>query len=190
MEIILNLRLHLTTNQAIFHNVIVALDKILHTIVIAIIMIVAFSGGFLIAGKTPQNLLNSASKNGNSFFDNQNASLTGKITKINNGTMTVQNKKGASQSFPVSDTIIINKIDEKTGLPTSPSKDINTLELNKEVVISLISQNGEFKIMSINYLPNASNFTNIPQPKQSSPLPSTQPKATTSAQPSNRSPQP
>lgn len=100
-----------------------------------------------------------------SFFESQNAFLTGTITKVSGEKVTVKNQKGMSKEFLVSQKAII-------GLPPTPGvpgqiADLTKIKTNAESVIYFSAVNNQFEITSIQPIITISN---------------SQPAATTSSQ--------
>jgi hypothetical protein len=88
----------------------------------------------------------------NSLFANQEATIRGKITQRDNNTLIVKSDSGQSGKVKVSDQVIINRFDERAR-PATPSSDLRSIELNKDVTLLLNFVNGEYVVSTITYFP-------------------------------------
>lgn len=86
------------------------------------------------------------------LFDNQTASITGSITSISDKTLTIVTSNNQTDQFVASDKLVVLTLDAK---PTtaSPGADIKSIELNKLASIQLQIEDGEYKVVTIAYLP-------------------------------------
>lgn len=132
---------------------------------ISLVLILAALGIGFLAGQRYANMAGSTKapkEASNSLFVNQEATIRGKITQRDNNTLTVQADNGQSGKVKVSDQVIINRFDERA-IPASPSADIRTVELNKDVTLLLSFINGEYLVNTITYFP--------PLPPRRAPVP-------------------
>ena len=83
----------------------------------------------------------------NSLFSSQTAAFRGEITKVDGKNLSVKSlNSNATGNITVSDRVIIIKAGK-----TGTSADLSSLELNKEVLISLEMKNGNYDAISIQY---------------------------------------
>lgn len=85
---------------------------------------------------------------GDTFFDTQNASLSGKVTKVDGSTITIENKNGVSRQFTAAKFLTVPVVTSSGNLST-PSADLKTLETGKEYTIFLTVQNGGFEVINL-----------------------------------------
>lgn len=118
-----------------------------------IILVVGF-----IAGKQSANsqirLLESSSFNISSqdpVFQEQNAVIEGKITKIDGNLLTIQNKFGDLGTFTLSSQAVIYKTMNKEQVAT-PAAGVNAVDLQKNAFIFLKMIDNQYQINSINYI--------------------------------------
>jgi len=81
------------------------------------------------------------------FFDYQISKTNGKVTKVDNRTLTIQNLSGQTLTIPASNPLYINLT------PTAPITDLNQIPLDKIGVITAIYTNGKLTVTGISYLP-------------------------------------
>lgn len=90
----------------------------------------------------------------NSIFTSQVAYIQGKITKVDDKTLTIEKTASQSASFPIS-----NKFVSYVPKPNSPqataSADLKSIQTNKPALVSLELINGEYQIISVSYIPEA-----------------------------------
>src|SRR5438270_116011 len=124
-----------------------ALPKSLWIIITLIAMVISFSAGFWAAQTKHPN--SPPISNASSLFNTQTASLQGQIIAVNGQTLTVRNSKNNTGQLILAKGFSISSYPK--GVPKT-SSDIKDIELNKDVMIVLTSENGEFRITNINYL--------------------------------------
>ncbi len=138
-------------------------------IVIGIVIFILLSAGvgYLVgAKKNPaQNQAaktsdQSSSPSKNSFFQTQTASLQGKITKVSESGITVENDKKESKTFAASNKLAIYKFATNSTQAT-PSSDLKAIETGKNAILNLELVGNDYQILSISYLPSVS-----PPPKK------------------------
>ncbi len=83
-----------------------------------------------------------------SFFEAQNATLTGTITKISGGKATVKNKQGKSKEFKIAKNVVISGSSSAIPNPGQPL-DLTKIKTDEEVVIFFTAVNNQFEITSI-----------------------------------------
>lgn len=122
------------------------------------VLVILFSavGGYYLgikrAGMKPESQL--PGKKEGSLFASQNATIRGKIIKLEGNKLTVVNSNEVTGEVEASDKILITKLSLNQKAPaSSPSSDLKTLELNKDVYISLEFADGKYKAVLIQYLP-------------------------------------
>lgn len=156
--------------------------KLPFILLVAILVVLAALGGYAVGNKGGLNLRNNSTVPGTSsqagFFDSQNANVQGQVTKIDGNKVTIKNVKGETQVFTAADQVFITKFNGNT--PASPSADLKTVELNKNVIISLMAKNGDYQIVSISQTPPAPTTT-PPAPVQAPKTPVTAPAPATNA---------
>lgn len=86
------------------------------------------------------------------FFTSQTNMINGRILKRDGGNLTVKNDKNITGTVVLSKNVVISKFNSKT-FQSSPSSDLNTIEFDKQVSLTLKPVNGQMQVISINYLP-------------------------------------
>jgi hypothetical protein len=82
----------------------------------------------------------------NTFLTTQTATVRGKITKINERNLTIENLlTKETESFKAANSVSITKAG------ASPSSSLSSVELNKEVFVSLLMNNGNYEVIGIQY---------------------------------------
>lgn len=82
-----------------------------------------------------------------SLFDSVTASVTGKITSVDNGTIYFKNQQGKKGEGLILDTISISDMNSQE----LPSSDLSKIQLNKTAGINLVVTNGKYYVTSITY---------------------------------------
>jgi hypothetical protein len=86
------------------------------------------------------------------FFDNVNGMVNGKVVAVDNNMITIENKRGERQSFNASRGLsITGKPNQTPGAPSS----LKDIELGKEAIIGLISNNGVLEVSNISPMINS-----------------------------------
>lgn len=85
-------------------------------------------------------------------FSSQSASIQGKITKLDGDRLSITNSAGVSGEFGISPNAMVFKFRNATS-QASPSSDLRTVELNKNVVVNLNFENDAYLVVSISQLP-------------------------------------
>jgi len=83
-----------------------------------------------------------------SLFDSVTASLTGKITKVENGKIFFENQNGEKGEASISEGISISDMSRNDVLPSS---DLKTIALNRSASINLSIKDGKYSVTSIIY---------------------------------------
>lgn len=97
-----------------------------------------------------QNAINKTTQT-TSLFESQTATITGSVTAKNDKSLTITNTKNEPGQFLASDQIIVVDMAAKTN-PAAPGN-IDAVTLNKPALIQLQMEAGEYKVLSISYLP-------------------------------------
>lgn len=87
-----------------------------------------------------------------SKFKYQTASVNGKVTKINDRTITVLDDKGETNDFNLSQSFTVSRYPGNSKV-ASTSALLNDNDLGKDALIVLVTQDGDFKVTSVSYLP-------------------------------------
>lgn len=88
----------------------------------------------------------------NTFFNQQLAQVTGKISRVDGKKITVTNQSGQSQTLSLADRLLIYR-------PTSLNREVATssspqdLPLNQNVSINLLYQNNEYLVIAVSVVP-------------------------------------
>lgn len=107
-------------------------------------------GGLSKVGTSPLVSLD----NDSDLYTTQTATIRGKITKVNGDKLTVINSNNIEGEVETDDRIIITKLSLNPKAPSASSaSDLKTLELNKEVNISLELSGNKYRAVLIQYLP-------------------------------------
>lgn len=109
------------------------------------------------------------------LFDTQSATFMGKITNVDGKKLTVENKRGVTGEIMAGDNILI--MNPSSNQIATPSGDLKTVELNKEVMISLTVNGDQYVVNSINFIPPLPSFdpAKLPAPASSIDLPAAMP---------------
>ncbi len=154
------LDLKLTISKKQFILKIVVDCHMRYVILTLILMLTAGIAGYTIGNLKP-NLNTSLPKpvqnmeqkiNGSPLFQTQSATITGIVTSVLDKTITISDTKNQTGQFMASDKLIVLSIDSKPN-PTSSSASSPSIELNKLALIHLQLEDGQFKVVSIGYLP-------------------------------------
>lgn len=123
-------------------------------------------------GSTPTQLPGNV---GSGLFDFQNATFTGKITKLEGNRIWLENQRGVTGEAVLAQNLIISDMSQG-GLAT-PSGDLKKIQLDKNVMISFSVVDNEYQATSISYtappLQISPNQTTLPP--ATIPLPSLDP---------------
>lgn len=85
------------------------------------------------------------------IFDSVNASVTGKITKIEDKKMYFENQKGVTGEALLSDEVMVSNLSVKD--PQPASSDLKQIELNKKTEMIFKIQNGKYIVTAITIPP-------------------------------------
>ncbi len=100
------------------------------------------------------------------LFTRQNATVTGKVTKVDGNKITVVDDKNQSDIFVLSKNIaIVTAI--APGKVATPSTNIKDIQLNQSALIALQIVDGEYQVISIaytNYPPASPSARNTIKP--------------------------
>jgi hypothetical protein len=147
-------------------------------VIAAILVIVSLGIGFAVGKQVAmRGMSTGSSAMDSSVFTQQNASIQGQVTKVDGRQLTIKAQNGKSITLEAAQTIYINKMPSanppKDGVAQmKPNTDINSIELNKDVFISAVMENGKYVVSSISVLPATPAGTPPPlAPKPNSALP-------------------
>jgi len=119
----------------------------------------------LIVGQNLPNGSGSTNSTVNSALLNQSATAQGKLVAIGDGKITLEADDGTRNEFPVSANVNIFVYVDKTS-PATASADIQVLELNKQVLISLGVVGSEYQVTTITVLPPDNSATSSATPNR------------------------
>lgn len=142
------------------------------TLVVGIILGVGFGLSFSASKKASEQVSSNATVTVNSpvkedFYVYQSARATGIITKFNSSRLTLEKDDGTDAEFMISPSVRIYKYTSSNS-PATVSSDVKSLEIDKEVLINLVSSdNNEYQVSTITFLPPDSPIP--PTPATSSP---------------------
>lgn len=137
-------------------------------IILLAIAVVAFSSGFLLGQYGPdfkgikdknnkeavkQNLITTSP-----LFQTQTASIQGEIIAVGESSVTIKDKKDATDTFPVSTNVVVYKNTQSSGR-ILPATGITQIDTNQEAVILLEVVDGKYQVISVTY---PSKATTIP----------------------------
>lgn len=170
-------------------------EKVTYLVIVLLIVVAIIIGmiGYALGknerGTTPSKEKTTQANSSNTFFDNEQASVNGKITNFDKAKniITVQNSKNASQDFTLSDKVFISSAPADKTTPATPSSDLNKIELGKNAYINLIMSGGSYKVVTIGYMsdtniPSSPN-TNLPNSKPAAPASTPLPKSSAPTKP-------
>ena len=90
-------------------------------------------------------------------FTTQNATLNGKTMSVNDKEITVLSLDGESITLPIGEKARVTRLSVNPATATV-SEDFQSVEINKDVVVNLTFDNGEFKVSSVTVLPMNTGF--------------------------------
>ena len=96
-----------------------------------------------------------------SIFSAQSATIDGKITKVNENSIMITSKSGVSDEFTLGSNLSINKLDSGDKMINSNKK--ADIESEKDVIVFLNYDNGNYIVTTITYTPPVVNKV-IPVP--------------------------
>lgn len=122
-----------------------------------VIIVIAFLVGILVdrsmLQKNPNVTNQQPAVSKNSLFQTQSATLQGKITKVSDNNITVENDKGEFGTFTASPRMVIYKFNSGSRQATS-SSDLKSIEQNQTVILTLTLSGNDYQIASISYIPS------------------------------------
>ncbi len=144
---------------------------LLFGIIILLLLLILGSAVFLLSSQGKLSVFG-GNKVGN-FFDMQNASSEGKITKVSGELITIENLRKESMTFRVSKSLTItdpggNSTGAASG-PVDPTLN-KTPQVGKRAFINYQFVGGEYQISSISYLPDSVAPAAVPTPNASGPV--------------------
>ena len=107
--------------------------------------------GLVIGQFLPSSSPKPASNTPNALV-NQSATAQGKLVAVGNGKITLESDNGEKSVLLLSNEVNIFVYKDQTS-PASASADLNVLELNKQVLVSLGAVGGEYQVTTITVLP-------------------------------------
>lgn len=129
-------------------------------IILLAIAVVSFSSGFLLGQYGPdfknikdkdkketvkQNLITTSP-----LFQTQTASIQGEIIAVGQSSVTIKDKKDATDTFPVSTNVVVYKNTQSSGR-ILPATGITQIDTNQEAVILLEVVDGKYQVISVTY---------------------------------------
>ncbi len=141
------------------------LKNSMYSTALVIFILAAFGGGFFTGRntgnlKTSSNIVPKEQIATNPLIDSKPmAVIAGKITKVSGKTLSITNNKGVSGEIEASERAVISK--PAAGGPSSGS-DLNSIELNKEVTLTVEVNGGLYEVVSIIYPPTPVPPTSTP----------------------------
>jgi hypothetical protein len=155
-------------------------SNLLFYIIIVVLVLVLLPSLFLNVADLKKIFGKKTSENAalvkNSLFSYQTATINGKITKVQDRTLTVQNTKGVTGDVIASQNISIMSQGDNNPIST-PSADLKKIELNKDASLTLTAVGEQYEVTVISYVQS------IPDPGNDTPIPSSQPQAEQSTPP-------
>lgn len=144
--------------------------------ILSLIVIVIVGIGAFVLGKQSANLgtlknqVSVQNKNANPLFTTQTATIRGKITKVDGNKLSIINSKNVQGEIEADKKVLITSLSLNPKTPSSsPSSDLKTIELNREVYISLELSGDKYersstayKAVLIQYLPPLSPLPKSP----------------------------
>jgi hypothetical protein len=120
-------------------------------------LIVGLIIGFTIGGGVDLNNVRNSSDQPsqevvNNLYTSQTATVRGQIKAVNDRTLSVRNTNGSTGNLRASNRIMIVKFNTNPGSVASPSSDLQTIEINKDAVMSLEMVNGNYEVVQIQYI--------------------------------------
>lgn len=133
-------------------------------IILLAIAVVSFSSGFLlgqygpdfkgIKDKTNKQALKENVVTTSPLFQTQTASIQGEIIAVGESSVTIKDKKDATDTFPVSTNVVVYKNTQSSGR-ILPATGITQIDTNQEAVILLEVFDGKYQVISVTYPPKA-----------------------------------
>lgn len=126
---------------------------------LAIIVLISVSAvsGFLVGrasntqSLTPTTVKTEAPKQ-NTIFTTQTATVQGKITNVSGSKVSVANEKNQTGEFTLSPKVVIYKFAPGSSQATA-SQDVNSIETQKNVLVTLELSGNQYQITQISFLP-------------------------------------
>lgn len=143
-------------------------SKISFSIVSLFVILFVGLGAFILGKQSanlgiPKNQVSLQNKNANPLFTTQTATIRGKITKVNGNNLSVTNSNNIRGGIEADEKVLITSLSLNPKAPSSsPSSDLKTIELNKEVYISLELSGDKYKAVLIQYLPPLPPLSKLP----------------------------
>lgn len=133
-------------------------------IILLAIAVVSFSSGFLVGqygpdfkgakDKTNKQALKENVVTTSPLFQTQTASIQGEIIAVGESSVTIKDKKDATDTFPVSTNVVVYKNTQSSGR-ILPATGITQIDTNQEAVILLEVVDGKYQVISVTYPPKA-----------------------------------
>lgn len=137
------------------------------TLVVGIILGVGFGLSFSASNKATNQVASNATVTVNSpvkedFYANQSATAKGRITKFNSSRLTLRKDDSTEAEFKISPNVRIYKY-VTSNSPATVSTDVKSLEIDKDVLLNLISDDkNEYHVSTITFLPPDSPIPSTP----------------------------
>lgn len=97
-------------------------------------------------------------------FQNQTATVLGKISKTEGDKATIVSQDNKEETFPVAKKFVLYKPVRNN--QATPSSDLKQIDPNMDAFINLEVIDGKYQIVSITYLPPIPPAPMVPAPKQ------------------------
>jgi hypothetical protein len=122
--------------------------------------ILGYSSNYLLSINNPSpNIL--PNQNSQSFIF-QTTSVNGVITAVTPKSITLKNTQtNQSQAFPYNDHLMITTL-SKDNKPATPSSNLKSIELNKDVLVNLAYEEGRYVINYIYFTPPQQSLPPLP----------------------------
>lgn len=117
-------------------------NKIIYILLVIILIGVLINSSTSIKSLLPGSAISASSSD--NFFDFQSAMVAGKITAVDDNSITVENKSGVTRKLSVGKNISVG-----SSLPGTPSIGLKNIKIGEIYNISLNSIDGKFEATSI-----------------------------------------
>lgn len=112
--------------------------------------------GFFVGGKmysgSPVSKIGQAPSLANRLYTSQAATIRGQITAVKDRTIQVRNANGTTGDIKASNRIMIVKFSPDPRNIVSPSSDLQSIETNKDVLMTLEMVNGNYEVIQVQYV--------------------------------------
>lgn len=152
--------LELTFNRKRLILKIVASIHLRYIAILVVLVLLSGAGGYLLGSRTvlpsatsqqPFALATNTVKT-SPLFQNQTASVYGKITKTTDTILTITDKNGRTEEFAISPKFMVYKALNGVRQATASSQ-ISSIDPEKNASIALEVIDGKYQVVSVTYLP-------------------------------------